>query len=512
MALNRQQANETFLAGLDTAKAAGCEIEYLAEVGRSDLFFLLTVILKRQDANKDWIYDRCREVQDNPNNMLDLWAREHYKSTIITFALTIQEIIKNPEVTVGIFSHTKSIAKGFLRQIKLELELNTGLSLLYPDIFWDNPQKESPKWSEDDGIIVKRNSNPNASTVAAHGLVDGQPTSKHYDILLYDDVVTVESVSTPEQIKKTTDAWSLSLNLGARGGRIRYAGTRYHMLDTYGEIISREAATTRIHAATDDGTETGEPVLLTREELRDKRKAMGPYIFAAQMLLDPVADKAMGFKKEWLKYYNKEASPPKAHWNKYLMCDPAGSRKKGSDYTVMLVVALADDGNMYLVDGCRVRLNLTGRANRLLALHRKWKPIHTGYEKYGKDSDIEHIKTVMETEAYRFNITELGGMAKKEDRIGSLVPQFEQGKFYIPDHLHFIDEDKVVRDLTHEFVHEEYLFFPVSTHDDILDCMARINTPEMMTCFPTIPNEYGAPDAPIFANSKYNPLQTMGGQ
>ena len=73
-------------------------------------------------------------VQESPDGHLDLWAREHYKSTIITFGQTIQDILRDPEVTVGIFSHTRPIAKGFLRQIKRELESNQTLKDLFPDI------------------------------------------------------------------------------------------------------------------------------------------------------------------------------------------------------------------------------------------------------------------------------------------------------------------------------------------------------------------------------------------
>jgi hypothetical protein len=50
----------------------------------------------------------------------------------------------------------------------------------------------------------------------AHGLVDGQPTGAHFGLLVYDDVGTLESVSTPEQVEKSTNAWALSDNLGAR--------------------------------------------------------------------------------------------------------------------------------------------------------------------------------------------------------------------------------------------------------------------------------------------------------
>src|SRR5579872_2467694 len=100
-------------------------IEVQRELCRTDLFYLLLFPLKRKDVNRDWLYERCVEVQAEPDERLDLWAREHYKSTIITFAKTIQDILINPEVTIGIFSHTRQMAKGFLRPIKTEFENNS---------------------------------------------------------------------------------------------------------------------------------------------------------------------------------------------------------------------------------------------------------------------------------------------------------------------------------------------------------------------------------------------------
>ena len=101
--------------------------EARAFLGRSDLFYLLVYILNRKDCLHPWIFERAQEVQRAPDGYLDLWSREHYKSTISTFGLNIQTILLNPEVTIGIFSHTRDIAKGFLRQIKQEFETNTDL-------------------------------------------------------------------------------------------------------------------------------------------------------------------------------------------------------------------------------------------------------------------------------------------------------------------------------------------------------------------------------------------------
>jgi LAGLIDADG-like domain len=201
--------------------------EAIRELIKTDRYYLLVKVLRRKDALHPWVYARCREVEAAPDGYLDVWAREHFKSSIITVAGSIQEVLRDPDITIGIFSHTKPIAKAFLATIKREFEANTVLKTLFPEIFYEDPERQSPSWSLDNGIIVKRKSNPNVATIEAHGLVDGQPTSKHFRLLLYDDVVTDTSVYTPEQIQKTTEAWSLSDNLGSIGGRKWYVGTRY---------------------------------------------------------------------------------------------------------------------------------------------------------------------------------------------------------------------------------------------------------------------------------------------
>lgn len=454
---------------------------HLRNLCTNDLYFLLRYGLKRADIDHPWLFDRCREVQANPNGYLDLWAREHYKSTIITFAKTIQDILNDPDITVGIFSHTRPIAKKFLRQIKREFEANALLKELFPDILWTDPNKESPKWSEDDGIIVRRKSNPGESTVEAWGLVDGQPTGKHFRLLIYDDVVTDKSVTTPEMIEKTTDALSLSYNLGANGGNVRFIGTRYHFNDTYKTVIDRGTAIPRVYPATVDGTVNGQAVLLPQESLAKKRRDQGPYTFGCQMLQSPTADETQGFKSDWINFAD---SGDGFGMNKYILVDPANEKKKSSDYTVMWVIGLGQDNNYYHLEVVRDRLNLTQRTDQLIRLHRKWQPQGVGYEKYGMQADIEHIKHVQKQYNYRFHITELGGSTPKLDRIRRLIPVFEQGRFYLKHSEYKTNYEGKTVDLVESFINEEYLPFPVAIHDDMIDALARILDPELNTVWP----------------------------
>ena len=331
------------------------KLTLMRELCRTDLYFLLRYALKRKDIERQWLFDRCREVQGSPDGHIDIWSREHYKSTIITLGKSIQDILSSHgddplpkwggrEVTIGIFSYNRPAAKVFLVQIKRELEENTALKALFPDVLFADPKKEAQKWSEDDGLIVKRKSNPKEPTVDANGLVDGQPTGMHYFIRVYDDVVTLESARSAEMIRKTTQAWGLSLALGCDGGIERHVGTFYDDGDTYQEIISRGAAKLRKFPATHDGTSSGKPVLFSQEYL-DSKKMAGIHDFACQYLCDPIPDEGAYFTLENIQWYDE---PPK-HLRKYGASDCALT-DAGGDWTELGICGIDPNDDMYILD------------------------------------------------------------------------------------------------------------------------------------------------------------------
>ncbi len=494
----RQKAHAYYFSVIASAWKMGEQAlrEALRSLCLGDLFFLIVYGLNCSFADNDWVFERSREVQNNPDGFVDLWSREHYKSTVITFALTIQEILKNPEITICIFSVTRPMAKQFLSQIKREFEKNGFLKELFPDVLYMRPQQESPKWNEDDGLIVRRTGNPKEATLEAYGLSDdSQPTSKHYDIKIYDDVITERSVTSREMIDRAMTGIRLSMNLSKtdpKSGKIitknRFVGTRWDLDDPYGQIVAEEIAAERRRpgvVVTDDGVlKSVGP--WSDETAEAKRKELGDYIFSCQILLDPVAASSQRFKEEWLRFWDAENL---RNLNIYIVVDPAGSQKgKDSDYTVFNVFGVDSLDNRLIIKLVRDRLNLVERTNMLFELMRQYpRVIKVGYEQVGMQADIEHIQYRMKQENFRFTIVPLGtarritsaankqvgGKVKKEDAISALVAPFEAGRIYLPYHCWYTDYSGAVKDMTRVFIDEEYLkWYPgAQCHDDMFDTM-----------------------------------------
>lgn len=505
-------------------------------LGLNDRFFLLTVILGRKDASHPWVYDRCREVETEPDGFLDLWARYHYKSTIITFAGGIQDVLQDPELTTCIFAATDKIARPFLEQIKQEFEKNEYLKALYYDVLWANPKVEAPFWSVSDGIVVRRQGNPRERSFEAYGLVEGMPTGKHFRKLLYDDLIKETLVRNPDVIKKVTEQFELSDYLGVGfATRKQMVGTRYSFADSYGILIERGVVETRIYPATEDGTLNGNPVFLTAEAWEKVKRSQTTTI-SAQMLQNPLAGTNQMFSKDWFRPYFLR---PRT-LNVYIMCDPSKGKSATSDRTAIAVIGVDANLNKYLLDGYRHRMAMSERYSHLIALWKKWSQApgvqvcKVGYETYGMQTDDEYIRERMIRDygAALFELVELNwardsATQSKEDRVERLEPDFRLANFFLPSVVHHethgtslwkvntgatgaaanqhaiiyrkkegalrlekiavqrdqrylipkpikrADENGDVYDLTRALF-EEMLFFPVAPKNDLVDCVSRI--------------------------------------
>ncbi len=229
-----------------------------------------------------------------------------------------------------------------------------------------------------------------------------------------------------------------------------------------------------------------------RTTLAATMNTLGSQAFAGQYLQEPAPIGGGEFKKDWIQHYDNTAkSFTPQGMNIYICVDPANQKKTSSDYTAMMVVGLAPDKNYYVLDIVRDRLNPTERIKMVIKLHMKWSKLSGNnpkviYEQYGMMTDSFYLKKAQEQINYRFPITEVGGKLKKEDRIRKLVPLFEGGRIYLPKIINYTTIENKVCELVKPFIEDELMTFPVSTHDDMLDALARVLEPEAYASFPKI--------------------------
>jgi len=459
----------------------------------TDRFFLMERFLRAtlwlrvaSEKKRRYLYEFIRKVEKDEFGYVDLAARYHVKSLGLTYAGRIQWMLRDPERTTGIFSFKQSLAKSFLKQIKTELEINVELKALFDDILYMNPEKESPKWNENEGIVIKRKGNPKELTLEAVGLVDSQKTGMHYNELWFDDAIEKTCAGSQVFMEKAEDAIRLAIGgLGTHDKVYGAVGTRWKLFDAYENLEKSGVFKLRRTDATDDNTRSGNPLFLTPEEWEQSQKEFTSYQFSCQMLNDPQADSAKSFQMSWLKFY-KELGNWRA-MNRYIVVDPATSKKKNSDYTAMLVMGLARDGNYYVLDMVHDRLSMHERVDKLFGLVHKWDIKgngKVGYEKYGMMADIEAIKARQAQSMDYWEVIELGGKTAKEDRIEKLMPIYEKQRMYMPQSFLYRNWEGQSVDVIQYFIDWEYVPFPNGAHDDIMDAMARIVDEKLGAVFP----------------------------
>jgi phage terminase large subunit-like protein len=489
---------------------------------RADLWYLVRYVSSQgkwlEDGtagvvNEEWIYDRCREVEADCNKVVDVWSRFHWKSYIKTVNKEIQEALREPDVTMLTLSHTRPIAKQFLAGIKREILGNQRLQSLsyhppldgkYPggQIFPEH-ERGLIQCSLDAGIIVPRTGNPKEATFSAFGLVDSLPTSGHWVVRNLDDAVTKDSVTTPEQIEKVKNAHELSIPLGMPAGRNDewVEGTYYHLQDLYHTMVGEKGYKLRLHPCYPVDWETTEkdkaggitrlklffdmaPVVYEKDKIAEFETSMGrkegSKNVAMQLYCDPNAGAGgRKFEREWLTYYDPEKQTPAelmGDGNCIMLCDSAGQKRSGSDYTAIWTLSLKSDGCAYVVDMARDRMSLTERGDQILRMHHRCR--HTfyecRYERYGLMGDIEFLKYLLKQKKRRMKIVRVGGLSDKDERIERLIPWFEDGRIILPRKFIYKLSDGGRVDLVEQFKHDEYLAFPSSSFKDMLDGLSRL--------------------------------------
>ena len=162
---------------------------------------------------------------------LALAPRGGGKTTILTIASIVLDILQNPNIRILIASKTDSNAVGFLSEIKKKLE-----SKKLTDIFG---QQKGEIWNDGTITVRPREANARGKTVETVG-VGSALASRHFDKIYADDLVD-EFNSTTELQREKIIVWFdkvLDPTL-VPSGEMSMIGTRYHFSDLWGVMITR---------------------------------------------------------------------------------------------------------------------------------------------------------------------------------------------------------------------------------------------------------------------------------
>ena len=464
--------------------------KFYAHLCLTDMYFLLRYGCNIPSYAIDqpfpvWRCNRFDEDRDSEQGM-DRRAyfvfRGGFKSLIFNYGGNLQSILAHPEDGGCILSYNNPAAKTFFKPIKATLEDNEILKSWFPDVLYKNPKKESPLWTQDEGIVVRRKTNRQEPTLMSAGLIDSLPTRMHFNRRIFDDVVTRENTRTRNSMDEIIAQWQLADNIDSStvpGARNEHwiLGTFYRFNDPYAHFIKQGIYTTEIVPCRD---ENGVTFLIPEEKLKEKMDLQGRYAFNTQMMLNPVPDAERKFDVSKIERYNLNM---RHKFDRYiLLVDPAGTKKSDRnhdpDYTVAWVVGYDRIGNAYVVDGYYDRQKSTDVADRIFDLILKWNIKWVSWEKVGHQSDIQWLNLMMNTNGFSFHIEPYHPLkyGPKEDRIeDALLSRFETGVLKLPENLPFVQADGKVVDLTSELI-TELTQFPFASHDDMSDALAQLGS------------------------------------
>jgi hypothetical protein len=383
------------------------------------------------------------------------------KSTIISrfYPLWLALFRKAKDITI--ISASETLAIGFLRDIKREIEVNPLIKELWGDLRTD-------KWTENH-VILKT-----GVVIRARG-AGGQIRGFRPDVIICDDIETDESVESEEQRKKIKDwLFKACINTLLPDGQFIIIGTIIHPLSVLADLLAMDNKweKRKFQAYKDGVQEAGKELwgeLWNHEKLQIRKAEIGSWAFSSEYLNNPISNETAPVKEGQIRYWTEL---PK-QYSCVIAVDPAYSDDETADYKVASVIAIDQASNRYLLTYIRTHDPIGDFQDSIINLFIRYKDTLTGVgipnsgvEKAFFDSFLKRceerkllsIPLVELKNTFTNSTTGISGRNKKARVVSALQPLFEQGKYYIgADHIEARDE---------------LLTIGSSRWDDVVDSMA----------------------------------------
>jgi intein/homing endonuclease len=171
--------------------------ELVIEHRRIDI--LAQYVLKGpKEDDPTWFHLEMMSWQDQNPEGLILAFRGARKTSYLTIARSILEIVCNPDIRILLVSDALDQAKSFLRAIKSQIEHNDEFKSIFGNYYLG-----SEKWTDSEIIVTKRTAvGLKEATITCAGMETAM-LGRHFDIIIGDDLVTNDNSLTEGLREKT---------------------------------------------------------------------------------------------------------------------------------------------------------------------------------------------------------------------------------------------------------------------------------------------------------------------
>lgn len=352
-----------------------------------------------------------QQFQFRHKETLQLVFRGAGKTTTCTVAKAIHLIIKDRNVRILIASKTTANAETFLKEIKAHLEGNERLIELF-GAFYD--ANKVAKWDASEIEVTGRTRVVREPSITCVG-VESAVVSRHYDVILADDLVDEDNARTAKGREKTKTFFYKTLlptleppdETGEiqHRGELHILGTRYHYEDLYGHLMEGSpdgsggqfAGCSQIIKALDEKGRSPWPEKYPPAWFLKKKKNSGTIIFNSQYQCDTEAMKGEIFRYDDCQVIDDDDIP----WEKlkiFMGVDLAIKESEKADGFAIAVVGITgklhtEDIFIYVIDWFWGHLRFSKQTTKILDFYGEHDPLAGGVEANAyQDSQLQVLK------------------------------------------------------------------------------------------------------------------------
>jgi phage terminase large subunit-like protein len=464
----------------------------MRERALGSLYFFSKAILGFSDLTSTCHLPLCNFIQDGrtslsspsePRQKLVLIPRGHFKTTISTVAYPIWRIAHDPNTRILISNATSENAQKMLRHIKEKFMNCELLQWLFPEIIPLDINKT--KWSDQE-ILLPREGSFKESSIETIG-VGGKVTSRHFNLIIKDDLVEQEAAESPTVMRRVIDWHKYCDSLLDRPGEDEdlIIGTRWSFSDLYEHVLESEGGyVTYIKQAINEDGQPIFPERFSEQTLRRIRKKQGAYIYSCQYMNNPADPELADFDVTGLRSYTTKEEGvyvlpsgvqiTKEEMDITMRIDPALDSKSTPDRCAWIVDGLDSKRNNLLLLAFAKKVTVEQLINYTFEFYFQFRPRTVYIELFAMQKILKHVfeQEFAKRRVY-LPLRELPvkfTKNQKDQRIRTMQPYIQNGQVFIGSDM---------QDFRVELEH-----FPFGRTDDLLDAWSQG------------PNVWAIPDAP----------------